>query len=58
MPQMITEPIRTVREAEPAWAAPPARHRLSDNGFQVQPRVGRHRRVDPDDEDADAGIAF
>ena len=56
--QMITEPIRTVREAEPAWAAPPARHRLSDNGFQVQPRVGRHRRVDPDDEDADAGIAF
>ncbi len=47
--QLITEPILAVREVEPIWTAPLARHRLSDNGFDPHPPAGRHRRVDPDD---------
>ena len=47
--QLITEPILAVREVEPIWTAPLARHRLSDNGFEPHPPAGRHRRVEPDD---------
>ncbi len=47
--QLITEPIQAIRDVEPFWTETPARHRLSDNGFDLLPPAGRHREVDPDD---------